>query len=387
MKITTQLAVCIVACLLSCNRDNVQNISSKDQKEVYSINLADEAGHFSLDLDTMIDITSVSKLQITENKNSVLVTYTKVLIKDSLIFALDKEFKGLKVFNLKGDFVRMIGSIGQGPGEYTYLNDFRISNDTVSILTGTQQIINYSVNGDYLNTLEIERFADNFATNNKEFYFFMNYNVGSPEGLAYNLEITDRNFKLRAQGAPFSEANGNMPSFGYTGFLQEKSDEIWFSEAFDNRIQILKGTELVDKYVFDFGTYGKPENTSVAEVAEKRLDVAHLGKNLFENEKFLIFDYFIAPQLKMGIYDRITKRFYDREKFVKNYKSLLFTVPSVALNEEEFISIISVEFLIYIKRNPQFLKYIKEGNEELYKIVSEYQESDNPLVIQYRFKD
>lgn len=384
VKFKTTFVISIIVSLLSCNREKVQNISFEDQEKVYSINLADEGSHYSLDLDTMIEITSVSKLQITDNKNSMLVNYDKVLVKDSLIFALDTENTGLKVFTLKGEFVKMIGSIGEGPGEYTYLNDFRISNDTITILTGTQQLINYKINGDYLNKLEIGRFSYNFATSDNEFYFFMNYNVDPADAdKAYNLDITDKNFNLIARGASFREVKGNIPSFGYTGFLQEKSGEIWFSEAFDNRIQILNKNVPTDKYVFDFGQYGKPDNVSVSEVSEKGLSPAHLGKEYFENKRFLIFDYFIHPKLRIGIYDRVTKRFYDKEKFVKNYKSLLFRVPSAMINEKEFITIIPFEFLIYIKRNSEFLKYI-EGNAELYKIISEYKDTDNPLLITYK---
>ena len=95
------------------------------------------------------EITSI-KLELTDESmiNSDMVS--KVLLCDSIVFIAEPG--QLLIFDIKGKFIRSIGSKGQGPGEFIFLKDFTFDekNKIIYIIDQGLQIISYDFNGNFL---------------------------------------------------------------------------------------------------------------------------------------------------------------------------------------------------------------------------------------------
>ena len=100
------------------------------------------------------EITSI-KLELTDESMINPDMVIKVLLYDSLAFIA--ESKQLLIFDIKGKFVRSIGSKGQGPGEYVFIKDFTFDeeNKTIYIINQGRQIISYDLNGNFLRELTL----------------------------------------------------------------------------------------------------------------------------------------------------------------------------------------------------------------------------------------
>jgi len=300
------------------------------------------------------------------------------------MIVLDGTFSGLKVFDKKGRFIKLIGSIGQGPGEYIGLNDFEVKHDTIRALTKNQQLIEYDLHGNYLDTKRIDMFAWNFASTKSGYVFFRNYNVESKDGASFNLITTDRKFNILSSGAPFFERAEDVPTFGYTGFLSSENDEIMFSEAFSSYVCTFEGDSLYRKYIIDFGANKKPDDLTLAEIHTKGLDPAHLDTRIFEIKDLVFFKYFIAPRLSLGIFDKKSKIFYPSSKFnTESYLSSILSTPNARIDSNTFIVILPLDLILYLQKDEKYMKLVKEQNQELYTIVSGYTSNDNPLVITF----
>lgn len=358
------------------------------ENPVYHIDLVNENNHHRLNLDSVFHIISLVKLETTADAGSYLMGCSKAKIVDSLFYAtddgsLDGASPHLKVFDLNGKFIRLIGGVGEGPGEYTDLNDFEIKNDTIRVLTTMQQLIEYNLTGNHLATHKINMFAWHFASIDDGYVFFKNYNTDNN----YNLALTSKSFNIVSSAMHFDENPAELPSYAYTGFVMELNKDILCSEAFSPDVYVLKQGELIKRYEFDFGKDKKPDDVSLQQISERGLAPAHLDTRLFQSRDFLFFRYFISPRLCFAIYDTNNNKLYPQAGFEKSYLSYIFTTPVASIDQNTFISVIPTDLVIYAQRSDEFMQSVRGGNPELYKMILNYDNTDNALMITYAYRD
>ena len=101
-------------------------------------------------LDDLFRGVEITPLETTE---ASLLSYPELLktCRDTL-FVFDRSNSSLLLFAPDGKFIRRIGRIGRGPGEYLRARDFLIDPDgrTVSLLNPIGEIITYGFDGDFI---------------------------------------------------------------------------------------------------------------------------------------------------------------------------------------------------------------------------------------------
>ena len=108
-------------------------------------------GEESLNMDSLYEDFFYIQPELTDN--SIIADYSKVIIKDNKLFIMDnsKAVQGIFVFDMDGKFLFNINKRGNGPGEYTSVDDFYVNekNKTIGILNRFQILI-YDYNGSFL---------------------------------------------------------------------------------------------------------------------------------------------------------------------------------------------------------------------------------------------
>lgn len=130
-KIISPIIYLTLYCLLiSCNAHNTTNIITNDN--LYTINI-DSAKVFSTILYS--DIFKSVKVIALSNKETLIGHIDKIHPYKDRLYILDSNIaKGVFEFNKNGDFIRKIGSLGSGPGEYVSCQDFAINEKKEEIL-------------------------------------------------------------------------------------------------------------------------------------------------------------------------------------------------------------------------------------------------------------
>lgn len=106
---------------------------------------------------------SVSPIILETSENNLIKSIDIIQTTDDYIFILDRQYKRLHCYNKKGKFVRMIGSVGNGPGEYNNISDFTIneSDKLIFLLDNyTLKIHVYKFTGEHVNTINISNSID-----------------------------------------------------------------------------------------------------------------------------------------------------------------------------------------------------------------------------------
>jgi len=135
-----QVWIGIAVCLcLSCTR-------MRDGQEGVVLDLT-ETGTDTLGFCDVFDVVGVVPLETTDE--CLLGYVSKVEVVDGNYYVLDGQRKAVFVFDGQGTFLRRIGIVGHGHGEYERASDFTVDRDCgrVVILCGPREVYMYDLQG------------------------------------------------------------------------------------------------------------------------------------------------------------------------------------------------------------------------------------------------
>lgn len=194
---------------------------------------------------------SYQLLPLETNDTSLLGGINKLVYHDDLMYLLDKRYTAkVFVFTAKGGkFVRKFGQIGNGPGEYSNIDDFSIDeeNQLLYLLADRNRLMTYSLDGSYMSARTLPFMATHLEYMNNRFYFVCDLTDMD------NLLVTDMDFNLLSGYFPNDQYKDNYRILLHP--LQKKGDEVLFHRFLDNKIyRIDKEGQLSVAYRLEFGS-------------------------------------------------------------------------------------------------------------------------------------
>lgn len=223
-------------------------------------------------------------LGLEETEKSRVGAIGKLVKVDTLLFVMDNRLAmRVFVFNANtGKFINSIGKVGNGPGEYTDINDFAVdtSNSTVSLLCGRNSVLSYDYKGAFKWKKEISLFADKMECEKGKYYFIC-YDEGRG-----NLVVTDHDMHVTAE---YLTNRQDEPVVILWNPLQKLQDgTITFFRYIDDTVyQLDDNDSLQVRYKLDFGSNGI-DRSQVNKDNAREMEKIHRGSIYFctENEKY-----------------------------------------------------------------------------------------------------
>lgn len=104
----------------------------------------------------MIDSTSLICLQENPEKDLQIKQIDKICVKNNHIYVADTYLKRLIVFDNKGLALYQVGSLGNGPGEYSSVADFYVADSCLYLYdSAKRKILVYNDKNKYLRDLTL----------------------------------------------------------------------------------------------------------------------------------------------------------------------------------------------------------------------------------------
>lgn len=320
-------------------------------------------------LSTLVE--SYRLLPLETNDASLLGGINKIVYQDSLIYLLDKRYTS-KVFVFTandGKFVRKFGKIGNGPGEYTNIDDFSIDNENrhIYILADRNRLITYTLDGDYVMAKQLPLMATHVEYMNNRLFFVCDLTDTD------NLLITDMNFNLLSSHFPNDVYKSNYRILLHP--LQKKENELLFHRFLDNRIyRIDYNGELSVAYQIDFGanSMNLEDIDNLTEKGLKDMMKTKVGnvKYFTETDKYAFMMFFDKNSPCVSIYDRESNQAKSytfqslKDDFVgKDFPILEYTQPNGA-----FTSVIPFNLIGHLMENKLIQSVNEDSNPILYQL-------------------
>lgn len=300
------------------------------------------------------DITYV----LLDNKFPISLIYSPRYFIDSSIY-ISALNSGVMVFDRNGKFIRKIGSIGRGPGEYVYYFNFTVdeNSESVYVMSSSHGIIKvYSKNGTFMRDISLKEIGDG-ADIIKAFnsYLFVSFHPQF-ENVKYDWIILD------TLGKVVSIRNRTNPMFTSNwligGGVYDYDNNIYSWNPFvDTVFSIQHDLMYKPSFLISPGDYRLPKS---------QIDMGKISTylNLYrilETNRFLIFYYGFDSKLTITLIDKKSK-----ESFSTNLQSGPATVGT------NLIGGIYNDLDGGVKFQPESY-FVEDGREYLVGLVNAYQ--------------
>ncbi|GHT79045.1 hypothetical protein FACS189464_3470 [Bacteroidia bacterium] len=168
----------------------------------------------------------VKTIILETNENCLIGGINEFQVFNNYLFILDRiSAKSLYIFDKSGHFVRKIGQLGKGPGEYIKVIDFTIDtkNGIIYLLDFHYKILKYKIDGTFIQSFRIDlpdTNVQNIQYYNERLYVdALKYKPTKDDYMLFEIDVTTG--KVLSQSLPVILNKGFTESFfpGHSFFL------------------------------------------------------------------------------------------------------------------------------------------------------------------------
>lgn len=290
---------------------NLGTALKKIRKNILLSEVAEEISYIKLETTEECIIEKIEKL---------------VRFKDGVFISNESQFFQ---FDTSGHFIRTFGSIGKGPGEYIRIADFAIDakSGQLSVYDNElSKIINYSLDGDFLNEFQIESYPSLIAYDSQGnlnaswvlpmFFYNENYAINSYDD---NGKVSQK--MLNRSDEDITEKNvGYIPSTSRTRF-QFFNDTLSYWEINYPFICRLADGKVIPRYKIINNYEPEIEDLNTSQIQEDK----YVFSDLIESSRFIF--------LTKGLYKKdVYHVLYDKVNKTANAFQIKHESPGIRLN-------------------------------------------------------
>lgn len=245
--------IVILFFMFSCNKSKKQNSQSM------IIPILAEIVETSKDSQLF---TGLEYITLESTDQSLFGKIDKLIVYNDRFYILDKtDMKKIFVFANDGKFIRKIGRFGEGPGEYSNIEDFTIDESTgnIIVLSYPSRVMVYDEIGNFIRDKKLapEALLWNIISCTDGYICSTNHQAALSQEEASLIFKFDKDFILQEKTTDVLPIQIPMPPFITSPLLNYRNDIVYF-DVFANKVypQINKsGNNAID---FDFNGQEAP---------------------------------------------------------------------------------------------------------------------------------
>lgn len=310
----------------------------------------------------------------------LIQTITNVFLTDSLIFVSD--YDRLLKFDIKGRFLKQIGTKGRGPGEYPTLGNFLIDegNKEIFVLSG-KIVYAFDFEGNFKRDFKIDAPCRQFILNQNSELLFHPFNFpNSGTDTVYSWYITDRTGIVRTKLVNTLKRSNNAVIIPVSPlYMYDKAPH--FMEFGVDTLYRYDNNEKNPYAIFNLGKLKFPPDPTMAELTG--IDGKIWVNEIRETRKLLFVNIWwdLSDSISNCIYDKSSSSFSILKNggFTNDIDEGLTFWPKKIINENLFLDYVDGFKLINAAKKVQINN--KKQSGQLFDVVNKLSETSNPVLI------
>jgi hypothetical protein len=347
----------------------------------------------SIDLLALSDNSEVYKLSeisekidfiFLETSDSCLLKPTRKIIYRNGMYFIESGSR-IYLFSANGSFLNSIGKIGRGPDEYISLADFDVSNDgnTLALLTNpNRKVFLFKSTGESLSSFPVDKRAINLAFE-KEMIVTHSDNYSFSAEYSFCFYSTNGDLiKYIPNRHPYGkeEEATEVFAFPYSCHFYNTNGSLFAKELHGDTIYEVEDTVLSPSFVLSTGL---GRYTSEIRFEAKNPRDYIIVNNLYEAGNNLVVGFSFLGKVSLLFHDKVTEK-----NLVINIKAGIENdvvsgpfIKNLFPGDEGYLLffISAVDFIEFLKKNP-------EDSEKYMSQSPTLNESSNPVIVKFRFK-
>lgn len=178
---------------------------------------------------------SVSLVPLETNKNCLIGNIDEIELYNDTIYILDTSIgKALYAFDKNGNFLKKIGMLGKGPGEYFHPKSFTIDNYTKQIkILDDRKLLIFSINGNFQKEIPISLYDSPRYVKSVNGITYFDHQMFQGRTSSYLLNSIDSTGHILKRWLPYKEYNKGLTlPFGTKNHLVNTYYDIKFIQPF-----------------------------------------------------------------------------------------------------------------------------------------------------------
>lgn len=336
----------------------------------YRLRLEDSSAKVLTQADVM---NVIDWIALDTSEMAILGDISKIETYENTYYVLDKVIrKSIFVFDEQGKFLRRIGRIGQGPGEYIHIYDFAIDRKKghIAILTDASTVYLYDLQGNFITSKQVDKsLLWNITSMDHGYLLSSNHQTYVEGENAYLLYAFDSD--LNTIGKWVHVLPFQMPTMPLmSSSLQSVDGNAYYCDVFVNGIYQYdnKADSVMKVYDVQF-TYPLPDEIKVDLMTfmSKQRDYDYLYEMAVAEKGKIMLHYICRGEFNFAVVSDgvILQQGHYQGRFPKVFHG----------SDGEFVSPISVE---------EYIEYWKEQEMKLY--TDSVGIEDNFLLLRWKLK-
>lgn len=332
-----------------------------------SVNITDEP----INLSSLYDKAKFVPLE--NGENSMISYAKKMMVKDRNVFLYDSEpYPSIKVFSSNGKYVRRIGNLGHGKGEYVDIDDFTMSltGDSVFILCNNRVLV-YDEEGIFLfkKDINLPGIIRRIECCNGGYVCLTEY-----KGNDYLLHFLDNDFDIKKELIPSEGKIIREPSLVINP-IQVHGKDVWYYNWFNSTF-----------YVIDTQDNYKTSSYQIKTEKANKLEQYEVDDYAFSNDFDAVSCYKVVDNMVFGRFH--VAQYADRPFFWDlGSNEIRVTsehewIPYIeAISSDTYYSLVDQDTFIHMSKNMEKLDYFNSNYFDVYN--SPITEKDNCILIEF----
>ena len=319
---------------------------------------------------------------------------------DDIFYVTTKKY-GLLTFSREGKFIRTIGKVGRGPGEYLACLSFTIDNrlEKIYILDLHQEIKVFSTSGDFIKNIPLNVYGDNFSKiefSESKLFLFEFFTMGNAK---YNWIIID------TTGILLNQKMNSVPSFksnmiGVGGIYKSDDKICYWNNYNDSVFSISSDFNYKTSFVINPGSF----RLLKANIGPEQLSQYFFPLNIFETNRYLVLDYKFKDKGKLTMVNKLNKKTMSASYtftvknhvgsysggFLNDIDGGIMLMPTGYCSDQNcLLGTIEPYQVKSLMGTEQFKNYIPkkpEKKKELEKLANAIDENANPILMLVKLK-
>lgn len=266
----------------------------------------------------------VNTIILEDNNNAITGNIDGIQVYDNAIVVIDARIaKKIFVYDMTGKYIRQIGSLGNGPGEYLYLTDFCIDQDNrlVCVLDDfKKQIHRYDMdNGKYAGSIKLPNDVSvaYIAYNNNRFYVTVcPYDISQGDDLILEVDIKTSKIKTDISAERYN-LGWNRNAFSDFNFFASKNYPFKYVGLYMNTVVAITNDSIYPYITVKSNDWVKKTDLLTKEeimndgmfqddiiYQKNRMERIH---SYMERDDYIYFEYYQQVKTYPVIYNKNTK--------------------------------------------------------------------------------
>ena len=297
--------------------------------------------------------------------------------------------KTLFIFSDDGELMSFFNKVGRGPGEYTSITDFAVNGENITILNRSlRKLFIYNHSGECISTHDVGCWAQAISPTIKHSYFLYCGNEYS-DNEQHKLRRM-QNGKEDSRYLPIDENQAKYLNISSLHNFYQHQDTIYFFETFSDIVYASIGDGLNPSFSINYKGRNIPSSffkNKYANVAEffmefHKTSYAYGVLSFAVNDHFLMFNSYYLKNMKLTIFDRIS-RISSTYATIKD--DIYFSGLTIPVAEFPF----HVDKHIFVPLNGFDVVEWKKSyspKEQFKEMLNNAKETDNPLLLMFDFR-